>query len=50
MTVSGVRGSRVTAFITGAAKTRSIDDCKVFVSRIEDAVSTRAGEYGEIAL
>jgi nitrogen regulatory protein P-II 1 len=44
------QASRVVALITGAAKTGSIGDGKVFVSPIEDAVRIRTGEHGENAL
>ncbi len=44
------RASAVVALITGAAKTGSIGDGKVFVSPLNDAVRIRTGEHGESAL
>jgi nitrogen regulatory protein P-II 1 len=44
------RAGAVVALITGAAKTGSIGDGKVFVSPLEDAVRIRTGEHGESAL
>jgi nitrogen regulatory protein P-II 1 len=44
------RATAVVALITGAAKTGSIGDGKVFVSPLHDAVRIRTGEHGESAL
>jgi len=44
------RATSVVALITGAAKTGSIGDGKVFVSPLTDAVRIRTGEHGESAL
>ena len=44
------RVNAVVALITGAAKTGSIGDGKVFVSPLIDAVRIRTGEHGENAL
>lgn len=44
------RAAAVVALITGAAKTGSIGDGKVFVSPLNDAVRIRTGEHGESAL
>jgi nitrogen regulatory protein P-II 1 len=41
---------KVVTLITGAAKTGSIGDGKVFVSRLEDAIRIRTGEHGDNAV
>jgi nitrogen regulatory protein P-II 1 len=41
---------KVVALIAGAAKTGSIGDGKVFVSRLEDAIRIRTGEHGDNAV
>jgi nitrogen regulatory protein P-II 1 len=41
---------KVVALIAGAAKTGSIGDGKVFVSRLDDAVRIRTGERGDNAV
>ncbi len=44
------RVDKVVELITGAAKTGSIGDGKVFVSSLDDAVRIRTGERGERAI
>ena len=44
------RVGQVVELISGAAKTGSIGDGKVFVSSLEDAVRIRTGEHGERAI
>ena len=44
------RADKVVELITGAAKTGSIGDGKVFVSSLDDAVRIRTGERGERAI
>jgi nitrogen regulatory protein P-II 1 len=44
------RADKVVELISGAAKTGSIGDGKVFVSSLEDAVRIRTGEHGERAI
>jgi nitrogen regulatory protein P-II 1 len=41
---------KVVTLIAGAAKTGSIGDGKVFVSRLEDAIRIRTGEHGDNAV
>jgi len=40
----------IVAAIVGAARTGRVGDGKVFVSPVQDSVSIRTGEHGEIAL
>jgi nitrogen regulatory protein P-II 1 len=44
------RAARVVELITGAAKTGSIGDGKIFLSSLDDSVRIRTGEHGEHAL
>jgi nitrogen regulatory protein P-II 1 len=44
------RVAKVVELITGAAKTGSIGDGKIFLSSLDDAVRIRTGEHGEQAI
>ena len=44
------RAEKVVELISGAAKTGSIGDGKIFLSPLDDAVRIRTGEHGEHAI
>jgi nitrogen regulatory protein P-II 1 len=48
--VSDDRAEQVIELISGAAKTGSIGDGKIFLSPLDDAVRIRTGEHGEHAI